>query len=1025
MTKLKYPRGSEWREWDLHIHSPASFEWNGEKFGTDKDRNNSLIDEMIAAMNEAAPAAFAIMDYWTFDGWFALKKRLAEPGAPKLTKTVFPGIEVRLNAPMEGRLNAHVIFSDEINNQLLKNFQGALQLELINQPLSPYGLMTYARNAGEDKLKRHGFKKAEVTSDDAIALDAGCKIAEINCDSYKSAIKAVPDGLAVGFMPFSTNDGLQKIKWAEHYAYVLSLFTTSPIFEVRDLDLWGAFAGSKTLGNATWIKNFQEALNNIPRLAVSGSDAHRVKGVSGDNNKRGYGDFPSNKKTWIKADPTWKGLLQAIKEPAKRSFIGEIPPKLQKVTQNRTFYIDSVLVTKQRSTLKEKWLDGCSLPINSDLVAIIGNKGSGKSALADIIALLGNAQQRDQFSFLVPERFRGKTGEPAKHFKGKLNWLSGDPGEMLLSENPPPGTVELVRYIPQGRFEALCNEHITGKSNAFERELRSVIFSHIDPLVSQGALDFDQLLEKQESSFYFRFGELRKTLHLLNAQIVSIEDQLHPTIRKNLEEQLRLKRAQLAEHLAFPPKEVKAPTEELTPEQKTASDRLREISLEIAQHEAAKAKNTTQSQTIAVKQKSVTNIGDRLSIFKGQHEQFVASIMPELERIGLQVQDVVTVDVKEEKLKATALMLSLEMDHVLTDNEKGFIAIEKLKEEAAQLNALLNEPQKLHEKFVAEKKDWEQKRALIEGDKTQPESKQGLEERILQITALPAELEKKRAERRTIAMQLHEVLEEQRKARAALFSRVQELIQSNELIREEYKLQFQANLQASPELISSRLFELVKQNAGKLRGEDESVEAIKSRFNRHSIKVGKETVEFIDEVISLLDDSSQKTQPKVPGIRAILRKDKSPTEVYDFLFGLGYIEPKYTLLFQETEIEQLSPGQRGALLLIFYLLVDTGRNPIVLDQPEENLDNETIVKLLVPVLNQAKENRQIIMVTHNPNLAIVCDAEQIIHATFERKNGAKISYASGSIEDGVINRAAVDILEGTKVAFKNRGDKWH
>ncbi len=156
-----------------------------------------------------------------------------------------------------------------------------------------------------------------------------------------------------------------------------------------------------------------------------------------------------------------------------------------------------------------------------------------------------------------------------------------------------------------------------------------------------------------------------------------------------------------------------------------------------------------------------------------------------------------------------------------------------------------------------------------------------------------------------------------------------------------------------------------------------------------------------------------------------MRKDKVPSEVYNYVFGLQYLEPKYTLLFQDTHIERLSPGQRGALLLIFYLLVDKGRNPIVLDQPEENLDNETVVSLLVPVLNEAKKSRQIVMVTHNPNLAVVCDAEQIVHATFDRKNGARISYQSGSIEDGIINRAVVDVLEGTKIAFDNRGQKYH
>ena len=102
----------------------------------------------------------------------------------------------------------------------------------------------------------------------------------------------------------------------------------------------------------------------------------------------------------------------------------------------------------------------------------------------------------------------------------------------------------------------------------------------------------------------------------------------------------------------------------------------------------------------------------------------------------------------------------------------------------------------------------------------------------------------------------------------------------------------------------------------------------------------------------------------------------------------------------------------------------SGRNPIILDQPEENFDNETIVSLLVPVLNAAKENRQIIMVTHNPNLAVVCDAEQIIFAEFDRKSLCGISYLSGAIEDADLNLAVVNVLEGTMPAFTNRGQKY-
>ncbi len=64
------------------------------------------------------------------------------------------------------------------------------------------------------------------------------------------------------------------------------------------------------------------------------------------------------------------------------------------------------------------------------------------------------------------------------------------------------------------------------------------------------------------------------------------------------------------------------------------------------------------------------------------------------------------------------------------------------------------------------------------------------------------------------------------------------------------------------------------------------------------------------------------------------------------------------------------------------------------------------------------------MVTHNPNLAVVCDADQIIRMNIEKDNKNKVTYVSGAIENSVINRAVVDILEGTMPAFDNRDAKY-
>jgi predicted ATPase len=84
-----------------------------------------------------------------------------------------------------------------------------------------------------------------------------------------------------------------------------------------------------------------------------------------------------------------------------------------------------------------------------------------------------------------------------------------------------------------------------------------------------------------------------------------------------------------------------------------------------------------------------------------------------------------------------------------------------------------------------------------------------------------------------------------------------------------------------------------------------------------------------------------------------------------------------------------------------------------------------LFSLLVPVLNEAKKRRQIIMVTHNPNLAVVCDAEQVVHSTFDRKTACTNAYESGAIESRASNLHVVNVLEGTKHAFENRRGKYH
>jgi ABC-type transport system involved in cytochrome bd biosynthesis fused ATPase/permease subunit len=151
---------------------------------------------------------------------------------------------------------------------------------------------------------------------------------------------------------------------------------------------------------------------------------------------------------------------------------------------------------------------------------------------------------------------------------------------------------------------------------------------------------------------------------------------------------------------------------------------------------------------------------------------------------------------------------------------------------------------------------------------------------------------------------------------------------------------------------------------------------------------------------------------------------RGTTELDEFLmsmFDLSWLEVRFGLTGDGLPLSQLSPGQRGLVLALFYLVVDRRTTPLLLDQPEENLDNETIASKLVPAIHEAAGRRQTVVVTHNANLAIVGDADQIIHCQLR---DLRFTVSSGSIAELDVAQFALNVLEGTKPAFDNRRHKY-
>lgn len=115
-------------------------------------------------------------------------------------------------------------------------------------------------------------------------------------------------------------------------------------------------------------------------------------------------------------------------------------------------------------------------------------------------------------------------------------------------------------------------------------------------------------------------------------------------------------------------------------------------------------------------------------------------------------------------------------------------------------------------------------------------------------------------------------------------------------------------------------------------------------------------------------------------------------------------------------IEQASAGQRAAAMLAF--LLAQGREPLVLDQPEDDLDNHLIYDLVVRQIRESKLHRQIVIVTHNPNVVVNGDAE-MIHALGFRAGQCRVTEA-GALQDKAVRDEVCRVMEGGRDALDRR-----
>jgi ABC-type lipoprotein export system ATPase subunit len=665
---------------------------------------------------------------------------------------------------------------------------------------------------------------------------------------------------------------------------------------------------------------------------------------------------------------------------------------LDRQRTNTTRYCDLISFKKKSdSIVDEHWFSG-DVKFNTGHVAVIGNKGSGKSALADSLGLVGNSPREPYFSFLHEDKFRRSRERKAEQFRASLRWLSGDVDARQLSDNVDPTAVETIKYIPQNYLEAICNEIAGGEGSEFDRELKSVIFSHVPDDQRLECESFDELME-------FRTNETHE------------------------------QQAELAAHLKAKPEEIRQPDKDPAVEDQNSklAAQIQELRTGVEKVEAEIADITAKNKQALRRNALSEKLKAKLENLQRTFDDFAASCF-ECEELGIDLKDVVTFEIrlaKVDEIITNSLLESSNLSQKLLEDKDGTPAYVKkqLLAKVGELRRTMDVHNQRYQQYLEDLAKWEAQRKEIEGGADIPESLGYYNAQIEELEWLPAELETLKNNRAATVQAIYQEIDILAHTYASLYSPIEKAIAGDPLRDQGLQIGFKVSI--VPENFEERLFQLIQQGRrGTFCGVEEGQKKLHKMLRESDFSTSDGVLDFIKTIYTALELDLRDVDRQPVRITDLVRKGTDPVDVYDFVFGLEYLFPRYALTWGARTLDQLSPGERGALLLVFYLLVDNDTIPLVIDQPEENLDNESVYRMLVPCIKKTKEKRQVIIVTHNPNLAVVCDADQIIYCYMDKPGGNRITYTTGTIENPAINHHIVDVLEGTRPAFDVRDAKY-
>ncbi|MFD1604775.1 TrlF family AAA-like ATPase [Flavobacterium artemisiae] len=955
-------RGSQWRKWDLHIHTPYSIEQDYGGYSTENwDRFINELENLPLEIK-----VLGINDYIFLEGY---KKVLKEKAAGRLKNIdlLLPVIELRIDKfgnlnkdDAFKRVNFHVIFSPELSPE-------AIEGQFLNSLTSLYKL-------------EHDSEITDADWGGVITRESLQQLGEKLMASSGGKLNGSP--LHIGFNSFnvSYSDLLIKLQNPQ----LQGKFITAVGKTEWDALRWDAspaekktvinnchlvFCASPTVGEAAKAKA-KLIEQNVNSNLLHCSDAHGYAMPEGKTAPKKLGHCF----TWIKADTTFEGLKQIIHEPEQRVRIQNDEPDQKE---------DSLVIEEVRFVSDSNLFTPESILLNSGLNVIIGGKSSGKSILLYNIART-----------LLTDRAILKTDDKKYRYEFGTGFdfivkMRSGLEESVHRDDLTPSILSEIKYIPQNYLSKLA-EPENKKGNELQKLVRGLLLE--DSLSKYKYQDFINIVTSNDSKrelIINSYFDIKAKLLSLNADLLSkgSEEALNKSVKDNEEKITKLK-----ESIGMKPEDIS--------KYNLYNEELQTINIEINSLRADHSKLinfNTEAKSILKELASKRNLA--LQAFE------VPAVKEFYENFYVGIDEVYR------SLEQLEVSVKLDENRHFVDQDNIFNRIFSSK--VQRQNELLE----LLKPFL---KDAEIKKQIEELEKIVQEYKQ----KLSVISQLKTEI---------------------KSCREALSDEIEKVFSVYRASHDEY----------------IKIVHEIGKRAGKLKDENLTIKGI-PRFNFPKLRKKileisdgrrgsyQEYATFAEEATAVSDynleahiDELKTIFSKIEAGEYFLNSKTDQKNAIKILLD-DYFFDYWEVTYDSDTLDKMSTGKASFVILMLIIGLSESPAPILIDQPEDNLDNRSITKDLVSYLRNKKQDRQIILVTHNPNIVVNADAENIIVANQKGQNDVKTSsiyqfdYINGSIENSFPNKSdeknillsmgirehIADIVEGGKDAFKKREKKY-